>query len=80
MNRPPMPVQVSRPQFLTQRLNFLAQRPSFQMQRPQQQPPRPNGQQPSHQSIQQGPALMPQPRTVHQLKEVELVELVSSVV
>jgi hypothetical protein len=31
MNRPPMPVQVSRPQFLTQRPNFQAQRPSFQM-------------------------------------------------
>jgi hypothetical protein len=39
MNRPPMPVQVPRPQFLTQRPNFQAQRPSFQMQRPQQQPP-----------------------------------------
>jgi hypothetical protein len=44
-NRPPMPVQVPRPQFLTQRPNFQAQRPIFQMQRPQQQPPRPNGQQ-----------------------------------
>jgi hypothetical protein len=43
MNRPPMPVQVSRPQFSTQRSNFQAQRPSFQMQRPQQQPPQPNG-------------------------------------
>jgi hypothetical protein len=31
MNRPPMPIQVSRPQFLTQRLNFQAQRPNFQM-------------------------------------------------
>jgi hypothetical protein len=31
MNRPPMPVQVSRPQFLMQRSNFQAQRPSFQM-------------------------------------------------
>jgi hypothetical protein len=51
MNRPPMPVQVSRPQFLTQRPNLQAQRLSFQMQRPQQQPPRPNGQQPSHQSM-----------------------------
>jgi hypothetical protein len=29
MNRPPMPVQVPRPQFLTQLLNFQAQRPSF---------------------------------------------------
>jgi hypothetical protein len=29
MNRPPMPVQVSRPQFSTQRPNFQAQRPSF---------------------------------------------------
>jgi hypothetical protein len=29
MNRPPMLVQVLRPQFLTQRLNFQAQRPSF---------------------------------------------------
>jgi hypothetical protein len=55
MNRPPMPVQVLRSQFPTQRLNFQAQRPSFQTQRPQQQPPRPNGQQPSHQSMQQGP-------------------------
>jgi hypothetical protein len=55
MNRPPMPVQVSRPQFSTQRPNFQAQRPGFQMQRPQQQSPRPNGQQPSRQSIQQGP-------------------------
>jgi hypothetical protein len=35
MNRPPMLVQVSCPQFLTQRPNFQAQRPSFQMQRPQ---------------------------------------------
>jgi hypothetical protein len=35
MNRPPMPVQVSCPQFLTQRSNFQAQHPSFQMQRPQ---------------------------------------------
>jgi hypothetical protein len=35
MNQPPMPVQVPRPQFLTQRPNFQAQRPSFQMQRPQ---------------------------------------------
>jgi hypothetical protein len=55
MNRPPMPVQVPRPQFLTQRPNFQAQHQSFQMQRPQQQPPRPNGQQPSRQSMQQGP-------------------------
>jgi hypothetical protein len=47
MNRPPMPMQVPRPQFPTQRPNFQAQRPSFQMQRPQQQPPQPNGQQPS---------------------------------
>jgi hypothetical protein len=39
MNRPPMPVQVPRSQFLTQRPNFQAQRPSFQTQRPQQQPP-----------------------------------------
>jgi hypothetical protein len=36
VNRPPMPVQVPRPQFPTQRPNFQAQRPSFQMQRPQQ--------------------------------------------
>jgi hypothetical protein len=35
MNRPPMPVQVSCPQFSTQQPNFQAQRPSFQMQRPQ---------------------------------------------
>jgi hypothetical protein len=35
MNRPPMPVQVSCPQFATQRLNFQAQHLSFQMQRPQ---------------------------------------------
>jgi hypothetical protein len=35
MNRPPMPVQVPHPQFLTQRPTFQAQRPSFQMQRPQ---------------------------------------------
>jgi hypothetical protein len=55
MNRPSMPVQVPRPQFLTQRPNFQAQCPSFQMQRPQQQPPRPNEQQPSRQSMQQGP-------------------------
>jgi hypothetical protein len=55
MNRPPMPVQVPRSQFLTQRPNFQAQRPSFQTQRPQQQPPQPNGQQPSRQSMQQGP-------------------------
>jgi hypothetical protein len=47
MNRPPMPVQVPRSQFLTQWPNFQAQRPSFQTQRPQQQPPQPNGQQPS---------------------------------
>jgi hypothetical protein len=80
MNRPPMPVQVPRSQFSTQRPNFQAQCPSFQMQRLQQQPPRPNRQQPSHQSMQQGPALMPQSRTVHQPKETVLVELVSSVV
>jgi hypothetical protein len=54
MNWPPMPVQVPRPQFLTQRLNFQAQRPSFQMQRPQQQPSRPSVQQPSRQNLQQG--------------------------
>jgi hypothetical protein len=35
MNRPLMPVQVSCPQFPTQRPNIQAQRPSFQMQRPQ---------------------------------------------
>jgi hypothetical protein len=35
MNRPPMPAQVPRSQFPTQRPNFQAQRPSFQMQRPQ---------------------------------------------
>jgi hypothetical protein len=35
MNRPPMPAQVPRSQFLTQRPNFQAQRPSFQTQRPQ---------------------------------------------
>jgi hypothetical protein len=35
MNRPPMLVQVPRPQFLTQRPNFQAQPLSFQMQRPQ---------------------------------------------
>jgi hypothetical protein len=39
MNRPPMPVQVPCPQFLTQRPNIQASWPSFQMQRPQQQPP-----------------------------------------
>jgi hypothetical protein len=42
MNWPQMPVQVSCPQFSTQRPNFQAQHPSFQMQRPQHQPPRPN--------------------------------------
>jgi hypothetical protein len=31
MNRPPMPEQVPRSQFPTQRSNFLAQHPSFQM-------------------------------------------------
>jgi hypothetical protein len=35
MNRPPMPVQVPRSQFLMQRVNFQAQCPSFQTQRPQ---------------------------------------------
>jgi hypothetical protein len=35
MNRPPMPVHVPRPQFLTQRPNFQAQCLTFQMQRPQ---------------------------------------------
>jgi hypothetical protein len=55
MNRPPMPVQVPRSQFLMQWPNLPAQRPSFHMQRPQQQPPRPNRQQPSCQNIQQGP-------------------------
>jgi hypothetical protein len=79
MNRPPMPVQVLRSQFPTQRPNFQAQRPSFQTQRPQQQPPRPNGQQSSRQSMQQGPAPIPQPRTVHHLKATVLVELISSV-
>jgi hypothetical protein len=49
-----MSVQVSRPQFLTQRSNFQAQRSSLQMQRPQQQPPRPSVQQPSRQNLQQG--------------------------
>jgi hypothetical protein len=39
MNRPQMPVQVPRPQFLTQRPNFQVPCPSLQMQRPQQQPP-----------------------------------------
>jgi hypothetical protein len=39
MNRPLMPVQLPRSQFLTQRPNFQTQRLSFQMQRPQQQPP-----------------------------------------
>jgi hypothetical protein len=47
MNRLPIPVQVPRSQFLTQRSNFQAQRPNFQTQRPQQQQPRTNGQQPS---------------------------------
>jgi hypothetical protein len=55
MNRPPMPVQVPRSQFPTQRPNFQAQCLSFQTQRPQQQLPRPNGQQPSCQNMQQGP-------------------------
>jgi hypothetical protein len=55
MNRQPMPVQVPRSQFSTQRPNFHAQCPSFQTQRSQQQPPRPNGQQPSRQSMRQGP-------------------------
>jgi hypothetical protein len=36
INRPPMPVQVPCPQFLTQRPNFQAQRLSLKMQRPQQ--------------------------------------------
>jgi hypothetical protein len=44
MNRPPMPVQVPRSQFPTQRPNLPAQRLSFQTPMPQQQPPRPNGQ------------------------------------
>jgi hypothetical protein len=35
MNRPPMPVQVPRPQFPTQRSDFQAQHLSFPMQRPQ---------------------------------------------
>jgi hypothetical protein len=55
MNRPPMPVQVPRSQFLMWRPNFQAQCSSFQMQRPQQQAPQPNRQQPSHQSMQQCP-------------------------
>jgi hypothetical protein len=55
MNRPQMPVQVPRPQVLTQRPNFQAPRLRLQMQRPQQQPPRPNVQQPSSQNLQQGP-------------------------
>jgi hypothetical protein len=42
-NRPPLPVQVPRSQFPTQRPNFQAQHPSFQMQRSQRQRPRPNG-------------------------------------
>jgi hypothetical protein len=54
MNRPPMPVQVPHPQFLTQRSNIQAQCPSFQMERPQQQPPRPSVQQPSCQNLLQG--------------------------
>jgi transposase InsO family protein len=36
MNQPPMPVQVPRSKFPTQRPNFQAQRLSFQTQRPQQ--------------------------------------------
>jgi hypothetical protein len=55
MNRPPMPVQVPRSQFSTQRPNFPAQCLSLKMQRAQQQPPQPNGQQPSRQSMQQDP-------------------------
>jgi hypothetical protein len=55
MNQLQMPVQVPRPQFLTQRPNFQAPRPSLQMQRPQQQPPRPSEQQPSCQNLHQGP-------------------------
>jgi hypothetical protein len=47
MNRPPMPVQVPRPQFLMQQPNFQAPCPNLQIQRPQQQPPRPSVQQPS---------------------------------
>jgi hypothetical protein len=43
MNWPPMPVQVPRSQFLTQRPNLQAKHLSFQTQRPQQQPSRPNG-------------------------------------
>jgi hypothetical protein len=54
MNRPQMPVQVPRPQFLMQQLNFQAPRLSLQMQRPQQQPPHPSLQQPSRQNLQQG--------------------------
>jgi hypothetical protein len=80
MNWPLMPVQVPRSQFLTQRPNFQAQCLSFQTQKHQQQPPRPTGQQPSRKSMQQGPAPMPQSRTVLHLKATVLVELVSSVV
>jgi hypothetical protein len=80
MNRPLMLVQVPRSQFPTHRPNFQAQRLNFQMQRPQQQPPRPNGSNHLARACSKTPALMPQPRMVHPLKETVLVELVSSVV
>jgi hypothetical protein len=80
MNWSQMPMHVLRSQFQIQQPNFQAQRLSFQMQRSQQQAPRPNVQQPSRQNMQQGATLMLQPRRMHQLKEVIMVELVSSAV
>jgi hypothetical protein len=79
MNWPLMPVEVPRSQFLTQRSNFQAQRLSFQTQRPQQQPPQLTGSNHLARACSKAPAPMPQPRTVHHLKETILVELVSSV-
>jgi hypothetical protein len=79
MNRPTMPVQVPRPQFLTQQPNFPNVRAS-----------RCRGLNSNHlnpvginhltKTCSKALALMPQPRTVHQLKEAVLVELDSRVV
>jgi hypothetical protein len=80
MNQLPMPMQVPRPQFPTQRPNFQAQRLSFQCRGLNSNHPDPTGSNHLSRTCSKAPALMPQPRTVHQLMEDVLVELVSSVV
>jgi hypothetical protein len=79
MNRPPMPVQLPRSQFRRSDRTFKPNVRASRCRGLNSNHLNPTGSNHLTRACSKAPALMPQPRTVHQLKETVLVELVSSV-